>query len=66
MFTDQDKETCAKLGALIRDKATFNLTAQEAITLAKCCVWFNELPAKIDQCVMELKAVHQSQPEEAS
>jgi len=56
-FTKEDVQQAMKFGDLIARHATFTVNVPQLIEMSRGLVWFNSLPKKIEDHVMELLAV---------
>lgn len=60
-FTQSDREMAIKFGQLLQ-KASFDVTTKELIEISKCLVWYNSLPQKISDHIIELRAIREPAP----
>jgi hypothetical protein len=59
-FTRADVEAAMKFGELVAKHAKFDVSVPELIQVSRCLVWFNSLPKKIEDNILEVVATHKA------
>lgn len=65
MFTEEDVKNLQTFAKFVADRAQFDVDWSEAVMLAKFQVFFSQHIKKVNDHIMELRAVHTNSEEES-